>query len=786
MTTVTSLTSPTPRPGYVLNETGAPRRQEWIDSFVTYWSSQWAHGTEYGVNRFVPEGWVSADFGEPDPADTNGYASPRTLLAFTRYAENYRPGIDPNIDRLMPMPAGRSDDYVEDPVTTATRIANEHWDKTFDYNARQAAESNAINREGIAATREGNAMQYAVGMAGVGAQNYATTMRAKADAAQAFNQAFANELSKFATEAEMFTSAENRKVQEYGINASMYNANEANRASNLQYAGGLSQGLQAIYDARTENAIKLHADPGNFIEREAAVRALNAPQGTTQPGYQNVQSLQDIINRLVNWTPAAQPTPPALAPVAAPVAPTGINPDAQALVNGILSGAESGGGGGSNPYQVDLATLLAMVGRGAAGAGTGAAGAATTPRPATGVTSSTPLTPAAATPAASGWSGIRNEDVAGLTAGQRRLLTTGTTGTSRGSDYIHPGATSYRVYNPNTNAVYGENDEIGAGSPVWVEAYAEGGTGVTDRKMIVGDTVDGAPNPEIVQINNPGPNTTTDVIPINKRGSDPFQQAVGSTVYPDPGPPPPVENFDFAAAAANKRRGTAPNELPAASNGVIDEPVVAPPVQTPAAEPPDMWANQFGPAPQGYNRWQDFMTQSGNMPAWFNGLGAEGQGQQGYHWNDPSWMNMMGQYLRQYQDPAWLNRVGPAQAQDAVRAFATGTAGQPQEPPNVNLTSYPDEVYQNYPTLQYMQGRMRPTAYNTLSTGYATGAYGAQLPESGRINYGKYLRVEKDPISLALLSSSYRSGSRDLFSEVARAKARAPFGQSVQTSLIRT
>lgn len=108
------------------------------------------------------------------------------------------------------------------------------------------------------------------------------------------------------------------------------------------------------------------------------------------------------------------------------------------------------------------------------------------------------------------------------------------------------------------------------------------------------------------------------------------------------------------------------------------------------------------------------------------------------------------------------------------------------DPSSLQLKTYKDEDYQNLPSLRYLQGNMPTRQYETLATGNTTGAFGQQIPESGSINYNKYLRLAKDPVSLAMVASSYKAGSRDLFAEVARAKARAPFGQAVQTSIIRS
>ena len=113
--------------------------------------------------------------------------------------------------------------------------------------------------------------------------------------------------------------------------------------------------------------------------------------------------------------------------------------------------------------------------------------------------------------------------------------------------------------------------------------------------------------------------------------------------------------------------------------------------------------------------------------------------------------------------------------------FANGT-----DPNNPMLTTYDDSVYQNLPHIQYMQGNMNRGAFNNLAKGYSTGAMGQKVPEAGSFNYRKYLDVAKDPISLAMLSSDYKSANRDLASTVSRAKARAPFGQALNTSLVRT
>lgn len=555
MVATTPITSSTEKPGFSPNGGTIANHTDWVDAFVKYWSSKWAHG-----DFSVPNGWVSAQFGEPDRADyvagqdvQNGSA--RTILAFTRYAQAYKPGTDAGVDQLMPFVQPGPNDFIEDSVTTASRIAQDNWEKNFAQTSK--------NQDA----------------------------QTKIQAANVFNQAFQNELTKYATQGEMFRHQEALKQQGYQTQSSMYNTNENNRSSNLQHAGSLAGALQAAYDARTGNAIKLTADPGNFIERESAVRALGAPGYTNVQGYKNVDALDEVIKKLINYVPGAQPGMPTAGNLTVPDAPNAssfqLPPGLQEIINQLTNKAAA-----TTPT-------------------------ATTPTATTPVATTPAVTPKAVVPAVA--------KAAPLTDGMGHTWSESQQSWTNDSDGSLNDGKGHSWDSSNQGW---RNDHDGT------PYYADGGVGVTDRQFIAGDPqANGRPNPEMIQIHNPGPKTTASITPL----------------------------------------------------------------------------------------------------------------------------------------------------QGAVRAFAYG-----DDAPNVNLRSYPDDAYQNYPTLKYFDGRMPGSSYDTLNTGHATGAFGAQLPESGAINYGRFLNVQKDPLSLALLTSSYRSGSRDLLSEVARAKARAPFGQAVQTSLIRT
>lgn len=537
------ITSSSPGNGLIPNIGTGPvsaapvTNNEWIAAFVEYWTARWANG-----DHTVPNGWVSALHGEPDPTDAQGQASARTILAFTRYAQQYRPGMDPQVDQLMPWQPPGPNDFIEDPVVTAARIANEQWQRTFDESVRQF--------------------------------NLNFSQQERDSLFQIFNSTFQNELTQYATESNIFSTQTQAALQAYNTQAGIYNANEGNRLGALQSAGTLAQTLQGLLDARTNNAIRLQANPNDAVEREYAVRALKGPTGTDVPAYSNVDALSEVIRKLIDYQP--NPAPVAPAPMAPPTAPNQgtfqLPPGVQTIIN------------------------------------------QSQPSP----TPSAPTTPAPSAPSPTNPNPIPNP--------------TPSPSTNQLPGHVATG--------PNTEALP-EGYTIGPGGVVMrIPQFAEGTNklGTTARKMIVGEHPTGKPNPELIEVT--GKNVRTKVTPLSK--------------------------------------------LP---------------------------------------------------------------------------KNKLTKVLKHPK-------------------FAEGT--------DLTLKSYDDSAYQNLPSLKYLQGGMSDADYNRLNTGYAPGAFGTNIPESGRINYNKYTKVAKDPYSLALVNSLYRGANRDLASEVSRAKARAPLGQAIATSLIRT
>jgi len=558
---------------------GQVTHQQYVTALSEWMSSMWANGgqSRQQVLSLMSPAWYSAKYGEPDATDQDGDWSPRTILAFSRFASDYRPGASPGLDQVMPYVPPTGNEFIESPEQTATRIASAQFERDLDARiAMNAADIQARAAEGAAqrsflagenaADRQLSAAET---NARIQAEMEGIKAQIKQSAMSAFNQAFSNEISKF------------------GVEAGMYNTQQGIQSANLQTAGSLSSVYQQLLDERTNKAITAQTEPGRFLEREAQVRAMQAPQGTDTPAYSNFDRLLEVIDKLINTQGGVKPTAPDASTYQVPPqlqALMDYTPTAPAPVTAPGSGYS---GGGSSGTSVDAA-IKAML---AAGYGDAS-------------------------------------QRSGMTTTQPSTQPTGS----------QAGVPAIYGYDPNT-----PKQPKGA-----LAMYAYGVRNKRAAEFITGDPQrDGKPNPEMVRIHNPGPKTKVDVVPM--KSMSPIQRAA--------------------------------------------------------------------------------MMRSRKKMAYGSDL---------------------------------------------------------FDPNTLTLRSYPDEAYQNYSSLAYLQGKLPKSKYNTLATGTASGYAGGQYPESGSINYGKYLDIAKDPVSLAMLSSGYKSASRDLFAEVARAKARAPLGQAVQTSLIRT
>lgn len=104
--------------------------------------------------------------------------------------------------------------------------------------------------------------------------------------------------------------------------------------------------------------------------------------------------------------------------------------------------------------------------------------------------------------------------------------------------------------------------------------------------------------------------------------------------------------------------------------------------------------------------------------------------------------------------------------------------------PNTSMTTNTDASIQGLPSLSYLLGGNKQ-AYESTNTKPYQGAFGTQLPSGAALNYGRALDVAEDPIQAGLMSSLYRSASRDFGGEIAQAKRRAPIGNAGVSSMVK-
>lgn len=677
MANPTPQTSPNSLPGYSPNvqDFANNTHADWVDAFVKYWANRWASG-----DHQVPDGWVSALYGEPDPTDNIDpktgipMAGPRTMLAFARYAAAYKPGMDAQTDQVMPWTPPGANDYIEDPGTTAARVSQDNWDKTF------------------AATKDNNERLL-------------------------WQDAYKNDLSKYATEANMYgtdqafaSSVYGSQVSGrnsdnalagsvYGTQGSMYNADEQNREAALGQAGTLSSALQGMYDTRTNNAIALKAAPSDFVQSEYATRALNGPIAEGVPGYKDVASLGDVIQRLINYKPNnPQPTAPVAAPMPAAPQP-GTRPAAPVQTPFVPSA----------PPQ---------------------AAAPVTPRPTTPQPTTATLTPKATLPAVA-------RDAYG------RLPVT-----------IDPNVAAdpsgYRWDSANQGWV-----DPAHGNAPYTPHAAHGGVMGAMQGFIAGDPQeDGQPNPEYIQMQPGGGASVTplrDMIP---------RMAYGGTIEGSTD-----DQWGGNIPGGGYGGGIAGGNMLYPQGGNLGQ----------AVKPLTMPGGSPGPAPYGG------VSSGGGATAG------------GYPQPVSGPVSAPGTMVNQAAIPQVASSAAPGQSaignfpsdvpnELLNRPSASGAAPAPQ----VTLPSYNDAAYQNLPLLQYLQGLIGDQQFGTLATGTTPGAFGTRIPEAGATNYGRMLQLQKDPVAWGMAQSLYKSANRDIGQTLAKAKARAPLGQTVATSLVRT
>ena len=345
MSSVASMFSSGYQPGYTSNTqtaAGKPTNPEWKNGVVNYLATAWVNGW-----RGLPGGWNESVHGSPDPSDTNGVASARTLMAFSRYADTYQPGMSEALDSSMPWVAPSQSDYVETPEQTANRVAQDNWQAVFDYNAGR----DAVADQRYEAEKADAAARYAAELKIEKqrmAMSAASAASSRAIAAQRAKAEEAYQNAKLALDRTALEMQGKQFDQDLAFRMYQENADQAFRQSTL----GLQERAQTLNEqtatvdmatklaqTRMERAgriAQLGADYGDAVQREIFLRTGGEPTGnavdyfTGQQGQQGV-TLSQIMEQNAPAMGGAGLTPQ---PTQPPQMATGGWTDAPAFISG--------------------------------------------------------------------------------------------------------------------------------------------------------------------------------------------------------------------------------------------------------------------------------------------------------------------------------------------------------------------------------------------------------------------------------------------------------------------
>lgn len=361
------------------------------------------------------------------------------------------------------------------------------------------------------------------------------------------------------------------------------------------------------------------------------------------------------------------------------------------------------------------------------------------------------------------------------------------------------------------------NDEARPNRPE-LPALAYGG-GTSARQFIAGDPqAHGGPNPEVVEVLNPGPRTQARVTPISEiMGMPAFAYGTPTATNPT--------NNPYLDAQGNPLPGTyGYNTTRNSSGGLYGQnagaqsygqsayqgggtTLPAPPreiISTPDVDPETgrslgTSTNTYGPA--------ILPPEPAANPGAYGGGYSSGGGPQANN-NDT-----VAPYMNSPRTPATTIPGGdttgaggngpaappppaatvppPPTMADTITQILQGlglggnTGGQTGAP-NTTFPNYTNEQIQDMPSLRYLQGLMPASGYNQISGAFQEGPFGTSLPMGGAMNLAMMGDIARNPDELAQLSSLYRGANLNLDAIIAQALARAPIGQAYRPSMIGT
>ena len=281
--------SPTPLPGYVVNNPWAPgpngavptgvNHPAWQTNVITALAVDWASG-----GRGLPGGWNDS-FGLPNPADTNGKPTAGTISAFTKYIQAYKPGQSEWIDANYPYVPPGPGDYVESSDTIALRVAQENWEKQFDVQFGPGAQAEK------AAALEFEKYRFEEGLKldkiKLANDTSAQASQAAAQASQAAYQMASLSIQKEGMaadeawrKAQMELEREKLRVGEDQFNKTLALQYENLWLAKEEQADRRALAVADIQQKRANTLAELGADPGDAVQREFFSRLGTEPLGT--------------------------------------------------------------------------------------------------------------------------------------------------------------------------------------------------------------------------------------------------------------------------------------------------------------------------------------------------------------------------------------------------------------------------------------------------------------------------------------------------------------------------
>ena len=349
--------SQTPKPGYIPNPRsglgGMPTYIDWLNTFKQKIPWDWANSaSDPAARQALLSGPLGRLYSQLDPNDKVYYdaiaGEERALFTeadrnrIAEFASTYR-GDDPNINAIVP---GFVVPGAEDLVASEAQQAREQAQANWEATQKRQEDSNELDRQ---IERD----KLILGQKSIDSQEkiaasdrIAANQRALAALeGSVYGDQLQAGTSMYSTQGGMYNAQLGSQANIFNVLSDTFNKGESNKLNAADMAATLSLNHQNLLDDRVKYAIQARVQPGNFLQAEFANRGLNAPPGYNGPQFTDDPNYQPSIQKLMNYSPAAGPTPPA-SYGQTPVQPSPPQMPAPPNFSGLSGGGSSSYSGG--------------------------------------------------------------------------------------------------------------------------------------------------------------------------------------------------------------------------------------------------------------------------------------------------------------------------------------------------------------------------------------------------------------------------------------------------------